>query len=59
MMSRTGIAAYDEGYQACLDGMLRSECPYPLTSASHEQWLEGWDEAHELADAEYAASPEG
>jgi ribosome modulation factor len=54
MMSKTGNAAYDEGYQACIDGMTRAECPYPADAREHDSWMDGWEAAHDSVEAEEA-----
>lgn len=53
MTSITIDCAYQEGLQACLDGLGRDECPYPAADPKHDAWIEGWEAARDrVADEE-------
>ncbi len=54
MTSITVSCAYQEGRQACLDGLARSECPYPADAPEHDFWMDGWEAAHDSVEAEEA-----
>lgn len=52
MTSITVNCAYEEGVQACIDGLAVTECPYPADDPSHDAWMDGWDAAHDKVEAE-------
>ena len=37
--------AYNEGFQAFMDGFPQASCPYGLNTISADEWNEGWDTA--------------
>lgn len=38
---------YDEGFEACMEGVDREECPYHEGSDGQAGWLRGWDDAED------------
>jgi ribosome modulation factor len=40
------IKAYEEGFQAFIDGDKKTSNPYPLHSESWERWNRGWATAN-------------
>jgi ribosome modulation factor len=54
MTSITVNCAYEEGRQACIDGLAISECPYPADAPEHDPWMDGWEAAHDSVEAEEA-----
>jgi ribosome modulation factor len=54
MTSITVNCAYEEGRQACIDGLAISECPYPADDPAHDAWMDGWEAAHDKVEAEEA-----
>jgi ribosome modulation factor len=54
MTSITVSCAYEEGRQACIDGLAISECPYPADDPAHDAWMDGWEAAHDKVEAEEA-----
>ena len=37
-------AAWDEGYQAFVDGVDKDDNPYVEGARAHESWFDGWNE---------------
>ncbi len=54
MTSITVNCAYEEGRQACVDGLAISECPYPADDPAHDAWMDGWESGRESVAAEEA-----